>query len=101
MVQRYPEYQSVETVSEHLTLSVCNFELCTIVGLISTGVEKWDGAIWSHHGRDHSTKWWLDKRFQECPIQVETVENMKYFHIFVTAFVQIEDPDMDKLHSEF
>eukprot|EP00957_Ditylum_brightwellii_P150697 11473956-Ditylum_brightwellii.AAC.1 len=44
MVQRYPEYQTVETVSEHLTLSGCEFELRTIVGLINVEVEKWDGA---------------------------------------------------------
>eukprot|EP00957_Ditylum_brightwellii_P182905 13932333-Ditylum_brightwellii.AAC.1 len=59
---------------------------------------KWDGVIWSHHGEDHYTKWWFDKCFQECPIQVDTVENIPYFHVFITAFVKIEDPDMDKLH---
>eukprot|EP00957_Ditylum_brightwellii_P114588 8737397-Ditylum_brightwellii.AAC.1 len=59
--------------------------------------EKWNGAIWSQHGGNHYTKWWFDKHFQESPIQVDTVENIPYFHIFITAFVKIEDPDMDKL----
>eukprot|EP00957_Ditylum_brightwellii_P112506 8577165-Ditylum_brightwellii.AAC.1 len=43
MAQRYPEYQSVETVSKHLTLSGCNFELCAIVGLIN--VERRNGMV--------------------------------------------------------
>eukprot|EP00957_Ditylum_brightwellii_P143616 10941905-Ditylum_brightwellii.AAC.1 len=71
MVQRYPECQSVETVSEHLDLSGYNFELHTIVGLIHVEEEKWDSAIWSQHGGDHYTKWWFDMRFQGCPIQVD------------------------------
>eukprot|EP00957_Ditylum_brightwellii_P187430 14274336-Ditylum_brightwellii.AAC.1 len=98
MVQRYPEYQNVEIVSEHLTLSGCNFELHIIVGLINTEEEKWDGAIWSQHGGAHYTKWWFDKIFQESLIQVDTVENIPDSHIFITAFVKIEDPGMDKLH---
>eukprot|EP00957_Ditylum_brightwellii_P142351 10845250-Ditylum_brightwellii.AAC.1 len=59
MVQRYPEYQSAETVSEHLTLSGCNFELRTNVGLINVEEEKWDGVIWGRHGGDHYTEWWF------------------------------------------
>ena len=47
IVQRCPKDQSFETVSEHLTLSGCNFELRTIVGLINMEEEKWVGAIWS------------------------------------------------------
>ena len=86
------------------------YELHTIVGTGPTGrprdqndENKWDGIVYSRHGGPFYNKWWMSKRKDEVPIQVdnEFYRRLPTNDSYTFVYVRMEDTNVEEIRDEF
>jgi hypothetical protein len=103
IVNKFNQDNTDSVLEESFLIQDVSFELCTIVGSRMLGGDKHhDRLIISRHGGPFFSKWWLDERFQNQPIQIDLLpDNLPYNDNYTLVCVQVEDIDIETMCNKF